>query len=64
VSVESLRRAELYKAAIEEARQWLADNDALIPVAPALRLYEILEDALAEDTQGLFDAPNQKEATI
>ena len=55
---EALRRAELYKAALEEARQWLADHDALLPAGAALRLYEIVEDALAEDSQGLY-APSQ-----
>lgn len=64
MTIDHARRADLYKAALENVRDWLTDYEVMIGRTPALDLHIILADALAEDAQGLNDSPAREHKPV
>ena len=61
MTIDHARRADLYKAALEKAHDFLTYSEHLIPEPVALDLHTIVSDALAEDDQSLNDIPQPAE---
>ena len=62
MTIDHARRADLYKAALENVRDFLTNSEHIIPEPEALDLHTIVCDALAEDDQGLNDPPQPAES--